>query len=698
MHFLSRIPKFFQLVLCSFFFLSSTILLAQNKSALDTIAYFIKTQKNQNQLCDDLNKLGNYYWNIGDIENALLAVRKSKDLADQYNYDKAKYDAWSIMAAIAMRQGDFATAISISHESLSLATKNQSEYGANKAYYILAVMAYQQGDLDSVISLSTRVLDAPHIVYDSISLPKFSSMAGTAYMAKGQMQNANERFLEALNIAERTNNQQLESVCISNLAIINQELNNLNEALRYQRKGLAMAQINNQVREIAGNYYGMGNSYKGLNMMDSAFYFYRKSLPLYKQVDSKVDIALVNTNIGGMMVYLNLLDSGMYYLVTAKQDFILLKDTINMAQNAIAMGDAWYRMAGTNQNRAFVNKALGEFLLSKNLAEIKELEDLKMSSYYYLSIVYEALGNPTLAFDYLKRYQLINNVIRSKEYTGQIADMQTKYDTEKKEAEIARLTSAKLLDAEKIARQRTLNYSLLAIAALLFISGFLIVRNVQHKRAAEKIVAILEKQNAIESIRNKIASDVHDEMGANLTRLGLNAQQLLQGSTLPATEKQLVEKMASQSKDIITGMREIIWASNPANDNLKSMLGFMRQYIDRFFDGTNIRTVVNFPHEVGEVTLHPEVRRNLFLILKESLNNAVKYSGSDRIDIDFRNENENFNLDIKDYGKGIDDSSKDDFSNGLRNMKMRAELIQSLFKLITAPGEGVQISIEGKLY
>src|SRR6476620_9928491 len=154
-------------------------------------------------------------------------------------------------------------------------------------------------------------------------------------------------------------------------------------------------------------------------------------------------------------------------------------------------------------------------------------------------------------------------------------------------------------------------------------------------------------------MRNKIASDVHEEMGDNLTGLRLNAQQHLQSPVIPEKEKQLAERISLQSKEIITGMREIIWASNPANDNLKSMLGFMRQYIDRFFDGTNIRAVVNFPHDAGEITLHPEVRRNLFLILKESLNNAIKYSGSDKIDIDFSNENENFNLNIRDYGKGM---------------------------------------------
>ena len=124
----------------------------------------------------------------------------------------------------------------------------------------------------------------------------------------------------------------------------------------------------------------------------------------------------------------------------------------------------------------------------------------------------------------------------------------------------------------------------------------------------------------------------------------------------------------------------------------------MRQYIDRFFDGTQIRSVVNFPHDAGDITLHPEVRRNLFLILKESLNNAIKYSGSDRIDIDFKSENEKFQFKVKDYGKGMEDKNKEDFSNGLHNMQMRAQQIQSLFKLITSPGQGVQIIVEGKLY
>jgi signal transduction histidine kinase len=129
--------------------------------------------------------------------------------------------------------------------------------------------------------------------------------------------------------------------------------------------------------------------------------------------------------------------------------------------------------------------------------------------------------------------------MRTKEYSNQIAEMQIKYETDKKQIEISRLNAENLLGDAKISRQRVLNYSLLAIAGLILISGTVTYRNVQKKRDAEKQVAILEKQNAIESMRSKIASDVHDEMGANLTRLGLNAQQLLQSRNIPDKDKEL---------------------------------------------------------------------------------------------------------------------------------------------------------------
>jgi len=671
---------------------------AQASPAADTIAHILKFQKNETQACDELYKVGNYYWNIGDFENAQEVMIKCKELSIQYNYDKGIFDAMSILGAINLRKNDFVKPRSISKEMLKLADKNHSEYGANRANYLLVMVYYQQRKMDSVIYLSKKVLEAHHIVYDSATLPKFAALLANAYGDKGDVLTANTYYLEALTIAEKTNNEQLQAICLGNLSMINEGLRNYRLALQYRKKSLAVAIKNNQMDVVAGCYNSLGNVYMQLGVQDSAIYFFNLSIPLHYQMGDAGNVAFAHNQLGTLMMYQHQLDSALFYLQLAKQEYTLLHDTGNIIKVAISLGDGWLRMTNEKNDKSYIAKALQEFYDGKALTEKKGMVDLKMSCYKYLAISYDALGDSSRAYRYFRKYYIINDSIRSTEYTGQIAEMQTKYETEKKQNEITRLSGEKLLDAEKIERQRTLNYSLMGMAGLILVSGFSIFKNVQRKRTAEKQVAILEKQNAIESMRSKIASDVHDEMGANLTRLGLNAQQLLSSANVAEKEKHILEKMSIQSKDIITGMREIIWASNPANDNLKSMLGFMRQYIDRFFDGTNIRPIVNFPHDVGEISLHPEVRRNLFLILKESLNNAVKYSGTDKIDIDFNNDTDNFSLHIKDYGKGIDEKAKDEFSNGLGNMQMRAQQIQSLFKLITAPGEGVQITVEGKLY
>src|SRR5438045_9727106 len=95
----------------------------------------------------------------------------------------------------------------------------------------------------------------------------------------------------------------------------------------------------------------------------------------------------------------------------------------------------------------------------------------------------------------------------------------------------------------------------------------------------------------------------------------------------------MFDKITNQSKEVVSGLSTIIWAINPQHDNLKSMLGFMRNYISDFFEGNAIRYSVDFPDLDEEITISPELKRNLFLVLKESLNNIVKHSKATEVKI-----------------------------------------------------------------
>ncbi|HMK27414.1 MAG TPA: tetratricopeptide repeat protein [Chitinophagaceae bacterium] len=632
------------------------------------------------------------------LDESIRHADEAISLSDKLNFQNGRINGRIARANSLIFASRIEEATATMNEAISLTNVNKDYIGLGNSYIILAKIYTNTGNLDSIEIAAELAIKAADVSKDNFVVTKALNFIGIAEQGRGEYAKAIETLLKCLRLSEQIKDSITAGSCLGNIANVHSSMKNNREALKYFFMSLEQKKHNGLFREAAISYSNIGSTYRSMDIFDSAKYNYYQAYAIASELNSNFLLATIANNLADVFEAENNLDSSLYYNKIAFEKNTLLKNQTTIILNLYQTGTLYMKMAEAKNDNSFYRKAIDNFNEGLHIAQEIKDKQATVKGYRYLSMANEKLNQFKESLKYLDLSYNLNDSIKNDKFTAEIAEMQTKYETEKKEIEITKLNAAKLLDAEKIARQRTLNYSLLAIAVLILISGFLVFRNIRKKRAAEQQVAILERQNAIESMRSKIAGDVHDDMGANLTRLGLNAQQLLMSTAIPESEKKLAEKISLQSKDVITGMREIIWASNPANDNLKSMLSFMRQYIDRFFDGTNIRTVVNFPHDAGEITLHPEVRRNLFLILKESLNNAVKYSGTDKVDIDFHHENEHYGFNIKDYGKGIDESSKDDLSNGLRNMEMRAAQIQSLFKLVTAPGKGVEIAITGKLY
>ncbi|MEO8148314.1 MAG: tetratricopeptide repeat protein [Bacteroidia bacterium] len=690
--------KHFCILIISFFLLPVGASYAGEKQKIDSLLALIPHSKPDTSLSLIYSELSKSYLTLNDNEQAKHFAELCLTHSVKINFSKGIALAHHDLGRMLFRAGKKETGLQHFDTALSIDGLLHDDLAISRIQKDIGAIHYISGEYREALQISEAALPASIKLRDSDNIASLYNNIGLANFKLGNNNAAIRDFLKAYAIAEKMQDSLLLARASSNIGMANSELGNQKDALRYSEKAIVIYERLGLKRNEAMVIASIALSHERLKNYDIALTNYRLALALFEKLEDKHNCISMLNNIAGIFIKLNQLDSAKYFNDSAYQIYLETGGESEKAEVFKWRGAVYLSLAHKNNSKPLYKEAIKYYETGLEASIAIGLYRAILECHDGLADANSALGNFETAYSHQLKFRAINDSIQKITFSKEIAEMQTKYETEKKENEITKLNSEKLLDAEKIARQKTLNFSLIVIAGLIFISGFLIFRNTQKKRTAEKQVAILEKQNAIESMRSKIASDVHDDMGANLTRLGLNAEQLLTSAAASEKEKQLAEKISLQSKEVITGMREIIWASNPANDNLKSMLGFMRQYIDRFFDGTDIRPVVNFPHDVGEITLHPEVRRNLFLILKESLNNAVKYSGSDKIDIDFSNENENFNLNIKDYGKGIDDKTKDDFSNGLRNMQMRAEQIQSLFKLVTAPGSGVHILVEGKLY
>lgn len=203
------------------------------------------------------------------------------------------------------------------------------------------------------------------------------------------------------------------------------------------------------------------------------------------------------------------------------------------------------------------------------------------------------------------------------------------------------------------------------------------------QNAINKKIRLFEKQKAIAEERNRISRDMHDEIGSGLTHIALITE-LIQ--TQKKTENELrkeVGNISSSAQKLVGSMSEIIWALNPDNDTLENLLSYLREQTRNYFEPFDIEYEINFPNDIPFFILSNEKRRNLFLVAKEALNNALKYAQARKIDFNVSILNNTLSFEIADDGCGFDRDKIRRGANGLLNMQKRIDDIGGNFLLKT---------------
>ncbi|SMP19558.1 sensor histidine kinase [Chryseobacterium profundimaris] len=180
----------------------------------------------------------------------------------------------------------------------------------------------------------------------------------------------------------------------------------------------------------------------------------------------------------------------------------------------------------------------------------------------------------------------------------------------------------------------------------------------------------LEKQKLIEKERERISHDMHDDLGAGISALKLQAEFLKQR----AEDEELkndIEELLKTSEEMNLSMREMLWSLNSGNDTLGSFIDYAKLYAQNFLKKTTIQLMIEEQNVVPDNVISTEQRRNLFLCLKEALNNAYKHSRSSQIKVLFAQKDNDFIMKVSDNGIGINNRNPE--GNGLRNMKRRMQ-------------------------
>ena len=211
------------------------------------------------------------------------------------------------------------------------------------------------------------------------------------------------------------------------------------------------------------------------------------------------------------------------------------------------------------------------------------------------------------------------------------------------------------------------------------------------RRKLERARLILEKQTAIQEERTRISGDLHDDLGAGLSTIRFLAEKIKQAKiVVPPPE---LERIQETSDELTDKMNEIIWAMSEQHDTLDDLLSYTRAYIATYCDEHGLSYHLQFPQEVPHTFVNGQVRRNIFLSIKESLHNIVKHAKANNVYIDIH-LNQCLSICIRDDGKGVSQQPLNLKSgHGLGNMKKRIDTLGGTFSIRIDPGVIVEFSV-----
>ena len=233
----------------------------------------------------------------------------------------------------------------------------------------------------------------------------------------------------------------------------------------------------------------------------------------------------------------------------------------------------------------------------------------------------------------------------------------------------------------------------------LTLTGFLLlgaVVGVVHFISTQKLqrqLAELKQQEVLEKERARIARDLHDQLGANLTQVALLGEMAETDKHLPDEIESHARQISQTARETSRALDEIVWAANPSNDTLEGLINYACKYAQDYLELAGLRYRLEVPAQLPVQTIAPDLRHHLFLAFKEAVNNVVKHAQASEVKIRLRLAPTTFTLEIEDNGRGPGEAATKTGRNGLRNMRKRMEDVGGAFELTPGPQNGTLIRL-----
>jgi len=230
------------------------------------------------------------------------------------------------------------------------------------------------------------------------------------------------------------------------------------------------------------------------------------------------------------------------------------------------------------------------------------------------------------------------------------------------------------------------------LAAALLMAVVATVRIVEQRKFQQRLRRI-EQESALQRERSRIAQDLHDDLGSSLTRISLLSELVRTDKDNPAQVELHAGKLSQSASQTVRALEEIVWAVRPGSDTLQSLVDYITHFAGEVFEGSPARCRLDVPAELPARTLPPDLRHNIFLIVKETLTNTLKHAGATEVHLQIKVAPKDLKIIITDNGRGFDvhTATATGRRNGLENMHRRAQAVGGSLALTSSPSAGTRM-------
>jgi signal transduction histidine kinase len=576
-------------------------------------------------------------------------------------------------------------------------------------------------DPDSAMLLAKECMQQAIKFKNDTSIAHCNAAAGLCYYVLGNRDSAEYYLLKAASIFQQQKDLMNEAKCLVNLSYVYQDgqeyvklLNCLKRARplfekkkdevgmadvdlimgstygdmqlyeqgkQYIRSAIAAILRNRKKDFLTSCYSGYGYLFMQQNNLDSALYYYRLEYAWGKQLDDLQSKAYATDNLGEAFLhkYNNTnckacTDSAFYYYHLALNLFEKMDSPADIKYAEMNLGGV---LRIKNQYRDAEKFLTDAFYYFDSTSDIKYAYDASRQ----LSMLYEDMGDYKQAYKYSIVSQKFKDSLEVKNRTDSISKMFAQYETGKKDRTIQLLNAQTKLDEKEISNQHIIEiFSLISVALAVILFIVLINRN----RIKQQLKEV--------KVRNQLAGDLHDEVGSSLSSILLLSKMASGKISQETVDKNMLETIAGNTKEVIDKMGDIVWMMNPKYDEGGNLREKLEQYILRIREVAPFQIHLHIADGIDNIKFTMELRKSIFLIFKESVNNALKYSEATELNISLSIIDKNSQLIIEDNGKGFDKATII-AGNGLETMALRAENCKGSFDVQTAPFKGTQVKV-----